>query len=167
MPSKHSWKRSLLCSLERTTSNHSRPTFSVRPCCRSLAALIVTDLKPVMPLETAWRHTGRSLSSAFTADFPNSLYSLPLSLKLVGHFRELSLGPTCHYIDCKRKDSCLVREGSNLSAELSQCPLLSWNFFKGTRSDKFQVGPVHEMNAYCGVEVQLHWFLASKLDGGE
>lgn len=83
---------------ECTTSNHSRRTVSVRPCCRSLAALIVlkrvTDLKPVMPLETAWTLTGRSLSSVFTADFPNSWYSLPLSVKLVGHFRELSLGPT-------------------------------------------------------------------------
>jgi hypothetical protein len=46
---------------ERITSNHSRRTVSVRPCCRSLAALIVlkrvTDLKPVTPLETAWPHT--------------------------------------------------------------------------------------------------------------
>jgi len=76
---------------ELASSNHFRHTVSVRSCCRSLAALIVlkwvTDLKPVVSLETAWPHTGRCL-------IPNSWYSLPLSAKLVGHFRELSLGPT-------------------------------------------------------------------------
>lgn len=41
------------------------------------------------------------------------------------------------------------------------------NFLKLSHSGKFHVGPVHEMNAYWGVEVQLHWFLTSKLDGGE
>jgi hypothetical protein len=40
-------------------------------------------------------------------------------------------------------------------------------FLKLPNSGKFQVGPVHEMNAYWGVEIQLHWFLTSKLDGGE